>query len=131
MRCSTRPPSAPLAEATVFGAISLSRRKTSEQAIHLFLRRNRSRRSPARLVAYNDIHLVVHSIQAPNQTIDRELSNAAGDERRNVRLLEAEHGGSLGLGKLPAFYNSTNLANELGLEKLFLRIVKTEVGKNI
>jgi hypothetical protein len=82
-------------------------------------------------VAHNDIHPVVHSVQAPNQTIDRELSNAAGDERRDVRLLETEHGGSLGLGKLPAFDNSTDLANELGLEKLFLRIVKTEIGKNI
>jgi hypothetical protein len=50
--------------------------------------------------------------------------NAAGDQRGNVRLLEAEDGRSLGLGKLPAFDNSTDYANKLGLEKLFFRIIK-------
>jgi hypothetical protein len=32
--------------------------------------RNFPRRSPARLVAHDDIHVVVHSVQAPKQTID-------------------------------------------------------------
>ena len=32
--------------------------------------RNFPRRNPARLVAHDDIHVVVHSVQAPKQTID-------------------------------------------------------------
>ena len=50
---------------------------------------------------------------------------------KDVRLLETKHGRSLGLSKLPAFDNCTDLANKLGLEKLFFRVAKTKVGKNI
>jgi hypothetical protein len=38
---------------------------------------------------------------------------------------------ALGLGKLPAPDDSTVFANKLGLEKLFFRVAKTKVGKNI
>jgi hypothetical protein len=95
------------------------------------LRRDGPRACPPRLVAHNDIYLVVQSVQAAHQTIDREFADAAGDKRGNIRLLESEHDGSPGLGKLPAFEDSTDFANKLGLEKLFFRIGKPEVGKNI
>jgi hypothetical protein len=98
---------------------------------HYELGRNRPRSSAARLVAHNDIYLVVQSVQAANQTIDREFADATGDKRRNIRLLETEHGSRLGLGKLPAFENSADFANKLGLEKLSFRIGKPKVGKDI
>jgi hypothetical protein len=82
-------------------------------------------------VAHNDIYLVVQPVQAPHQSIDREFTNATGDQRGNVRLLEAEQDRSPCLGKLPAFENTADFANELGLEKLFFRIGKPEIGKNI
>jgi hypothetical protein len=53
-------------------------------------------------VAYNNVYFVIQTIQAPDQTIDREFSDATGDERRNVRLFEPKHGCGLGLGQLPA-----------------------------
>jgi hypothetical protein len=104
---------------------------TDEKEASYVLGRNFPRRSPARLVAHDDIHVVVHSVQAPKQTIDGESADATDDKSRDVRLLETEHGGSLGLGKFPAFDNGADLANKLGLEKIFFRVTKTEAGKNI
>jgi hypothetical protein len=74
---------------------------------------------------------VVQSIQAPNQTIDREFACATGRKRGNVRLPEPEYGGRLGLGKLAAFDNPADFANELGIEGFFFRVGKTEGGKYI
>src|SRR4051794_15845441 len=74
---------------------------------------------------------VIQPIQASDQTIDREFSDAASNERRNIRLLEPEHGCGLGPGKLPTLDDPADFANELGLEKLFFRIGKTKVGKDI
>ena len=82
-------------------------------------------------MAYDAVDVVVQSIQASNQTIDREFADATGDKRENVRLLEPKHDSSLGLRKLPAFDDPANFANELGLEKLFFRIGKTRIGKAI
>ena len=67
-------------------------------------------------MAHNDVDLVVQPMQAPHQTIDREFSDAAGDKRGNIRLLETEHDRSFGLGQLSALENAADFANELGLE---------------
>jgi hypothetical protein len=71
------------------------------------------------------------SIQASNQSIDREFADATGGKRGNIRLLQPKHDGSLGLGKLPTFDDSPEFVNKLGLEKLFFRIGKTKVGEDV
>ncbi len=90
-----------------------------------------SGRCPARLVAHDNIYLVVHSIEATDQAIDRKLADPAGDERRNVRLLQTEHGGRLRLRQLAAFDDPPDFAHELCLEQFFLRVGKTEVSKDV
>jgi hypothetical protein len=60
------------------------------------------------------------SIQASNQSIDREFADATGGKRGNIRLLQPKHDGSLGLGKLPTFDDSPEFVNKLGLEKALL-----------
>jgi len=72
------------------------------------LRNSRRRSSTTRLVAHDEVDLVVQPIQASDQTIDRELSDATGDKRRHIRLLQSKFGGSLGLGQLPAFENPSS-----------------------
>jgi hypothetical protein len=89
------------------------------------------RRSAVRLLAHNEVYLVVQSIQASNQSIDRKFADAASDKRGNIRLLQSEHDGSLGLGKLPTFDDSAELANQLGLEKLFFRVGTAKVGEDV
>jgi hypothetical protein len=103
----------------------------AKDMIHAPLRRNRPRRSAARLVAHNEVYLVVQSIEASNQSIDRKFADATGDKRGNIRLLQPKHDGSLGLGKLPTFDDSPEFVNKLGLEKLFFRIGKTKVGEDV
>jgi hypothetical protein len=74
---------------------------------------------------------LVQSIQASNQTLDRKFANATGDKRGNIRLLQPKHISSLGLGKLPTFDDPADFANKLGLEKLFFRVGKTKIGKDV
>src|SRR5271169_1745034 len=69
---------------------------------------NCRRSSAARLVAHDEVYLVVQSIQASNQTLDRKLANPTGDKRGNIRLLQPECVSSLGLGKLPTFDDPAN-----------------------
>ena len=82
-------------------------------------------------MTYNNAYFVIQTIQAPDQTIDREFTNAAGDKGGNVRLLDPEDGSSLGLSQLPAFDDPANFTNKLGFEKVFFRIGKTQIGKTL
>src|ERR1700758_2071188 len=79
----------------------------------------------------NQIDLVIQPIQAPNQTLYRKLAHAPSNKRRYVRLLQTKHRSSLGLRQLASLDDLADFANELCLEKLFFRIGKAKIGKDI
>ena len=87
--------------------------------------------SSALLGPNDDRHVAVEAAHTAQQPFERELVDPARDQRRYIRLLEAETLGRLRLRQPEALDDVANFADKLRLQQFFLRPIKTEVGEDI